>query len=329
MTSRSERRRDRAPTFRSFRSRNFRLFFAGQLTSNIGNWLTTIAATLFVLHLTDSAIAVGVLTACQFGPMLLFGLWAGVIVDRVDKRSLLVVTQVLAALQSTGLAILAFSGEPPLAAIYGVAVLGGFVASIDTTARRAFVVEMVDEDMVVNAVSLNSALMTTGRVIGPVVAGVLIALVGYGWCFTLDALSYIAPMTALLMMRTSELRRAPVLVRAKRQVRDGLRYVRATPDLWLPLVMTAVISTFTLNVQVVMPLLVTDTFSSTPTVFTIMFSVLSVGSLLGALWMARRATLRPQCSRRSSPSSESRRSPWPPRRRSASRSRSRSRWDSG
>jgi MFS family permease len=288
---RSGRRRERAPTVRSFSSRNFRLFFAGQVVSNTGNWLTTIAATLFVLHLTDSAIAVGVLTACQFAPMLLFGLWAGVIVDRVDKRSLLVVMQVLAALQSTALAVLAFSGEPPLAAIYGVAVLGGFVASIDTTGRRAFVVEMVDEDMVVNAVSLNSALMTTGRVIGPVVAGVLIALVGYGWCFTLDALSYVGPVIALLMMRASELRRAPVLVRAKRQIRDGLHYVRATPDLWLPLVMTAVISTFTLNVQVVMPLLVTDTFSSTPTVFTVMFSVLSVGSLLGALWMARRATL--------------------------------------
>jgi MFS family permease len=288
---RSNRRHERAPTFRSFASRNFRLFFGGQLVSAIGSWLTTIAATLFVLHLTDSGIAVGVLTACQFGPMLLFGLWAGVIVDRVDKRKLLVVTQLVAALQSAALAVLAFSGDPPLLAIYGVALVGGFVVSIDTTARRAFVVEMVDEDMVINAVSLNSAIMTSARVIGPVVAGILIALVGYGWCFALDALSYIGPTVALLMMRTSELRRAPVLVRAKRQIRDGLHYVRAKPDLWLPMVMTAIISTFTLNFQVVMPLLVTDTFSSTPTVFTIMFSVLSVGSLLGALWMARRATL--------------------------------------
>jgi MFS family permease len=177
---RSGTRPQRAPTFRSFSSRNFRLFFAGQLLSTIGNWLTTIAATLFVLHLTDSAIAVGVLTACQFAPMLLFGLWAGVVVDRVDKRKLLVVTQVVAACQSAAFAFLAFSGDPPLAAIYGIALVGGFVVSIDTTARRAFVVEMVDEDMVVNAVSLNSALMTSGRVIGPVVAGVLIALVGYG-----------------------------------------------------------------------------------------------------------------------------------------------------
>jgi MFS family permease len=288
---RARRRREPAPTFRSFASRNFRLFFVGQLVSAIGNWLTTIAATLFVLHLTHSGIAVGLLTAFQFGPMLLFGLWAGVIVDRVDKRSLLVVTQLIAACQSAALAVLAFSGSPPVAAIYGVAIVGGFVVSIDTTARRAFVVEMVDEDMVINAVSLTSALMTIARVVGPVFAGVLIALVGYGWCFTLDALSYIAPTVALLMMRASELRRAPVLVRAKRQIRDALDYVRATPDLWLPIVMTAIISTFTLNFQVVMPLLVTETFDSTPTVFTIMFSVLSIGSLLGALWMARRATV--------------------------------------
>jgi len=288
---RTGRRREPAPTFRSFASRNFRLFFLGQLVSAVGNWLTTIAATLFVLHLTHSGIAVGLLTAFQFGPMLLFGLWASLIVDRVDKRSLLVVTQLIAACQSAALAVLAFSGSPPVAAIYGVALLGGFVVSIDATARRAFVVEMVDEDMVINAVSLNSALMTSARVVGPVFAGVLIALVGYGWCFTLDALSYIAPTVALLMMRASELRRAPVLVRAKRQIRDALGYVRATPDLWLPIVMTAIIGTFTLNFQVVMPLLVTETFDSTPTVFTIMFSVLSIGSLLGALWMARRATL--------------------------------------
>ena len=277
--------------FRSFASRNFRLFFVGQLVSAIGNWLTTIAATLFVLHLTDSGIAVGLLTAFQFAPMLFFGLWAGVIVDRVDKRSLLLVTQLIAACQSVALGVLAFSGHPPVAAVYGVALIGGFVVSIDTTARRAFVVEMVDEDMVINAVSLNSAIMTGARVVGPVVAGILIAVVGYGWCFTLDALSYIGPTVALLMMRPSELRRAPVLVRAKHQVRDGLRYVRATPDLWLPIVMTAIISTFTFNFQVIMPLLVTDTFDSTPTVFTILFSVLSLGSLLGALWMARRASV--------------------------------------
>ncbi len=283
---------DRAPVFRSMVVRNFRLFFAGQLVSAIGNWLTTIAATLFVLHLTDSGVAIGVLTACQFGPMLVFGLWAGAVVDRLDKRKLLVTTQCIAAAQSALFAVLAFSGDPPLGAIYAVALIGGFVVAIDTTARRAFVVELVDEDLVANAVSLNSALMTSARVVGPVVAGVLITTVGYAWCFALDALSYIGPVIALLMMRASEIRRAPVIARGKGQIRDALRYVRSLPQLWLPLVMTAVISTFTFNFQVVLPLLVTRTFSSTDTVFTLLFSVLSVGSFLGALWMARHTTLR-------------------------------------
>lgn len=278
--------------FRSLATRNFRLFFGGQLVSAIGNWLTTIAATLFVLHLTDSGLAIGVLAACQFGPLLVFGLWAGAMVDRLDKRKLLLVTQVIAAAQSAAYAVLAFAGSPPLGAIYAVALIGGFVVAIDTTARRAFVVELVDEEHVANAVSLNSAMMTSSRVFGPVIAGVLITTVGYAWCFTLDALSYIGPMIALLAMRTSEIRRAPVVARAKGQIRDAFRYVGGLPQLWLPIVLTAVISTFTLNFQVVMPLLVTRTFDGTDTAFTFLFSVLSVGSVLGALWMARHTTLR-------------------------------------
>lgn len=292
VTSRRRHRTDRAPAFRSFSSRNFRLFFTGQLISQIGNWLTTIATTLFVLHLTGSGIAIGVLTACQFAPMLIFGLWAGVLIDRADKRKLLLGTQVVAALQSLALAALAFTGDPPLAAIYGVALIGGFVLAIDTTARRAFVVELVDEDLVTNAVSLNSALATSARVVGPVVAGALVVLFGYGWCFTIDALSYIGPMVALSLMRGSDIRRSPVLVRMKHQARDGWRYVRTLPELWLPLAMTAVIGTFTFNYQVVMPLFIKHTFSSTDTMFTVMFSVLSIGSFLGAMWMARRTTLR-------------------------------------
>ena len=282
---------DRAPMFRSLSVRNFRLFFGGQLVSAIGNWLTTIAATLFVLHLTDSGFAIGVLTACQFGPLLVFGLWAGAVVDRIDKRKLLLLTQVIAAAQSAAYAVLAFAGSPPLGAIYAVALVGGFVVAIDTTARRAFVVELVDEEHVANAVSLNSAMMTSSRVFGPVIAGVLISTVGYAWCFTLDALSYIGPMIALLLMRTSEIRRAPVVARAKGQIRDAFHYVGGLPNLWLPIAMTAIIGTFTLNFQVVFPILVTRTFDGTDTTFTVLFSVLSVGSVLGALWMARRTTL--------------------------------------
>jgi len=277
--------------FRSLATRNFRLFFVGQLVSAIGNWLTMIASTLFVLHLTDRGIAVGALTACQFGPLLLFGLWAGAIIDRVDKRRLLLVTQIVAALQSAALAALAFHGDPPLAAVYAVTLVGGCILAIDSTARRAFVVELVDEDLVTNAVSLNSAIMTSARVVGPVLAGLLVSLVGYGWCFTLDALSYVGPTVAMLLMRPAEIRRAPMVLRAKGQVRAALRYVGRVPELWLPMVMTAVIGTLTLNFQVMMPLLVKKTFASTDSVFTLLFSVLSVGSLLGSLWIARRTIL--------------------------------------
>ena len=142
---------------------------------------------------------------------------------------------------------------------------------------------MVPEDHVQNAVSLNTAVMTTARVIGPALAGLLIHVAGYGWCFTLDGISYLAVLAGLWMMRTSELRPSPVAERAKGQVREGLRYARRVPELWVPLVMMAVIGTLAYNFQVVMPLLVERTFGGNEATFTLLFSVLSIGSLVGAL----------------------------------------------
>jgi MFS family permease len=275
-------------TFRSMRTRNFRLFFGGQLISQIGNWLTMVAQALLVLDLTGNGFAVGVLTACQFAPVLVLGAWAGLIADRSDKRRLLVIVQGFAMAQSFALAALAFSGDPPVLAIFAVAFAGGVATAFDNPARRAFVVEMVSEVDVPNAVSLNSALMTGARVVGPALAGLLVTTVGYGWCFTVDGLSYIAVIAGLLMMRPAELRPAEPAPRSRRQVRDGLRYVRHSPELWIPLVMTALIGTFAYNFQVVMPLFVTRTFDSSEAMFTVLLSVVSVGSLIGALAMARR-----------------------------------------
>jgi MFS family permease len=288
------RRRLRAvahETFRSFGSRNFRLFFFGQGISQVGNWLTLIAQVLLVMELTDSAVAVGVLTACQFLPVLLMGAWTGLVADRSDKRKLLVVVQAFAMAQSFALAALAFMDQPPLAAIYVVAAAGGVALAFDNPARRAFVVEMVPLEHVNNAVSLNSALMTSSRVIGPALAGLLIATVGFGWAFLVDGLSYVAVIAALVMMRTAELRPSPVAVRAKRQVRAGLRYVRGVPELWIPLVMMAVVGTFAFNFQVVFPFLVERTFGGSDEMFTVLFSVISLGSLAGALHTARRTTV--------------------------------------
>src|SRR4051812_48682022 len=206
-------------TFRSLHSRNFRLFFGGQLISQVGNWLTLVAQTLLVYHLTHSGVALGALAAAQFGPVLLIGPWAGLIADRSDKRKLLLTVQSIAMAQSFVLAALAFSGNPPVLAIYAVALIGGITIAFDNPARRAFVVEMVPEEDINNAVSLNSALMTSSRVIGPAIAGLLVATVGFGWCFLLDGVSYLAVLAGLWMMRTEELHRGPVTKKARRQVR--------------------------------------------------------------------------------------------------------------
>ena len=278
-------------TFRSLHIRNFRLFFVGQGISQIGNWLTLVAQSLLVLKLTDDGVAVGVLTACQFAPVLLLGAWAGLIADRSDKRRLLLVVQVFAMAQSFAMAALAFMGNPPVIGIYVVALFGGVAFAFDNPTRRAFVVEMVPDDMVHNAVSLNSAMMTSARVFGPALAGLLITTVGYGWCFTVDGFSYIAAIIALWLIRPAELRLVPVAKRAAGQVRAGLRYVRQVPELMIPLVMAAVIGTFTFNFQVVFPLMVTRTFDATEAAFTVLFSVISIGSLGGALYSARRRTI--------------------------------------
>jgi MFS family permease len=275
-------------TFRSLEFRNFRLFFTGQLISQVGNWLTLVAQTLLVLKLTDSGIALGGLAAAQFGPVLLLGPWAGLIADRSDKRKLLLTVQTIAMGQSFVLAALAFSGHPPVLAVYAVALVGGVTIAFDNPARRSFVVEMVPEDAVANAVGLNSALMTSSRVVGPALAGLLVVTAGFGWAFLLDGISYTAVLAGLWMMRTEELRRAPVTLRARGQVREGLRYARSVPELWLPLAMMALVGTLSYNFQTVFPLFITRDLHGSGATFTLLFSVVSVGALVGALATARR-----------------------------------------
>lgn len=277
-------------TFASLRIRNFRLFFSGQIVSQTGTWLSMVAQTLLVLHLTDSGVALGFLAAAQFGPVLLLGAWAGVVADRSDKRKLLLIVQSLAMVQSFAMGALAFMGSPPIAAIYAVAFAGGILTAFDNPTRRSFVVEMVPRSHINNAVSLNSALMTGSRVIGPALAGVLVMTVGFGWTFVVDGLSYTAVLLGLALMRRSELHPSPVLERAKGQVREGLRYARSVPQLWMPLVMMAVIGTLAFNFQVVVPLFVTKDLGGSDQTFTLLFSVLSLGSLVGALVVARRTT---------------------------------------
>lgn len=275
-------------TFRSLRVRNFRLFFVGQLISQIGNWLTMIALTLLVLHATKSGVAVGALVACQYGPILLLGAYGGLIADRSDKRVLLIITQSLQMVQSFTLAALAFMDHPPLIAFYVTAVFGGVFLAFDNPARRSFVAEMVPPEQMSNAVTLNTALMTSSRIFGPALAGVLVVTAGYAWTFVIDALSYIAVIGGYLLMRTGELFPVPKSARAKGQVREGLRYVRTVRDLYVPMVMVTIIGVFTFNFSVTLPLFVEHTLHGSDGTYTIVYAVLSVGSLAAALKAAHR-----------------------------------------
>ena len=282
----------RAPSmFSSLASRNFRLFFIGQLVSQVGNWVTLVASTLLVLHLTHNGLAVGLLGAAQFLPVLVIGPFAGLIADRSDKRRLLVFTQTLALFQSLALAAIAFMPHPSVPGIYAVAFVGGIITAFDNPPRRAFVVEMVPERDVNNAVSLNSAMMTGARVFGPALAGLLVTTVGYGWAFAVDAVSYLAVIAGLVAMRSAELRPSPVPPRGPGQVREGMRYVRATPELRLVVIVMAIVGTFAFNFSTVIPLFVTRTLHGSDAEFTILFSVISVGSVTGALVMARRSVV--------------------------------------
>ncbi|HWJ62625.1 MAG TPA: MFS transporter, partial [Acidimicrobiales bacterium] len=230
----------------------------------------------------------------QFGPMLLLGAWAGAVADRADKRKMLTILQAAAMAQSIALGIVVLSGAATVPAIYALAAVQGVITAFDNPVRRAFVVEMVTPEDLPNAVSLNSAVMTGSRVFGPAIAGVLVLTVGYGWPFIIDGFSYLAVIGSLLMMRSDELFRSPPMPHRKGQVREGLNYIRSEPNLLVPLIMMALIGTFAFNFQVTVPLLVEGPLSGGTGTFTLLFSVLSLGSLIGALATARRSTVTPQ-----------------------------------
>ncbi len=291
------RRRLRRVTGRTFRSmsvRNFRLYFVGQLVSATGTWMQAIAQMWLVLRLTDSGVALGVTTALQFTPMLIAGAWGGVVADRVDRRRLLLATQVGSALLALVLGVVTAAGVVELWMIYGLAFLLGVIAALDNPARRAFVVEMVGTEHVANAAGLSSALFTAARIFGPALAGVIIAVAGASWCFFANAASYLAAITAFLLMRRDEFFPAERVSRGPGQLREGFRYAWSTPAVRIPLLMTAVIGTLAFNSQVVLALLARRTFGGDAGTYGALYAVLSVGAVIGALVAAheRRASQR-------------------------------------
>ena len=277
-----------AETFRSLRQRNFRLFFVGQVISQAGTWVQSVALVWLVLTLTHSGVALGVTTALQFLPVLLLGPWGGLAADRFDNRRLLIVSQTLAGLQALTMGALVLAGAISLPLIYALTLVFGFITALDNPVRRSFVVELVETADVPNAVGLNSALMTGSRVIGPALAGVLIAGVGVGWCFVVNALSYVAVLIALARMDPAGFRRPERGSRVRGQLRQGFAYIWRTPQLRLPILLVAVIGTFAFNYPVLLPLLAERTLHGNASTFTLLYSTMSVGSLAGALVVARR-----------------------------------------
>ncbi|MDX2295768.1 MULTISPECIES: MFS transporter [Streptomyces] len=288
------RGRERAPrgTFSSLSIRNYRLFFTGAIVSNTGTWMARITQDWLVLSLTGSAAAVGITTALQFLPMLLFGLYGGVVADRYPKRRLLLISQAALGLCGLALAALTLSGQVQVWHVYLIAFLLGMVTVVDNPARQSFVSEMVGPDRLRNAVSLNSANFQSARLVGPAVAGVLIAGVGSGWAFLINGLSFLAPLTALWLMRPSELHKVERAPRGKGQLREGLRYVAGRPDLIWPIVLVGFVGTFGFNFPIWLTAFSGEVFHVGAGSYGLLNTLMAAGSLAGALLAARRGSTR-------------------------------------
>ena len=277
-------------TFRAIAVRNYRLYFTGQVISVSGTWMQTVAqAYLILFPLHGTGVDVAIATSLQFLPLLVFGPFGGLIADRVDKRKVLYATQGAAGLLALVLGVSVATHSVTLLEVYLLAAGLGFVNLFDNPARQSFVSEMVGLELLPNAVSLNSVLINSARVIGPAIGGLLIITLGVGTCFFLNAASYGAVIVALSMMRASELYRRPGVARAKGQVREGLRYVWATADLKVPLLSMAIVGVFAFNFTVTLPLLAKFTFHGGAGLYSWFMVAMGAGAVVGGLVTAFRS----------------------------------------
>ena len=277
-------------TFASLRRhRNYRLFFTGQLISVSGTWMQNIGLAWLVVELTHSPIAVGALAFCRFIPFTVFGLFAGVLADRIDNRRLVIATQATSMALSAVLATLVLTGTATLWMVYVLAVLSSCAIVFDAPGRQALTFQMVGRQELPNAVALNASLFNGSRVIGPALAGVIIAAWGVGACFAINTISFLAVLTSLLLMREAELvpvERVGEPPKVFRGIREGLGYVRRSPQMRLVLAVVTVVSTVGFNFHVILPLLASETLESGPEVFGILSACFGAGALLGALLSA-------------------------------------------
>jgi MFS family permease len=285
---------------RAFVHRNYRLFFGGQLVSLIGTWMMTVAQSWLVLQLTGDPLILGVVSAAQFLPVMLLGLFGGLIADALPKRRTLVTTQTAKMAISFTMFALVASGLVEVWQVILLALLAGFTNVFDMPTRQAFSVEMVGREDVANAVALNSAMFNGARIVGPAVAGLVIGAFGLPIAFLIDALSFVAVIGALLAMRESELRVPPTMSRPTTPgevvagVREGLRYVRVTPLVLLAVAGVGLVATFGMNFPVIIPVLAQDILHSGASGYGFLMAASGIGSLTAALAIAFSGRIRPE-----------------------------------
>jgi MFS family permease len=277
---------------RALRHRNFRLFFGGQSISLIGTWITRIATSWLVYRLTGSELLLGVVGFCGQIPLLILAPIAGVLVDRWDRHRILVITQILSALQSAALAVLALMNVITVAEIIVLQIVQGVINSFDTPARQAFVVDMVsDREDLPNAIALNSSMVNASRIIGPSIGGILIATVGEGWCFGADAISYVAVIISLLMMQLTPSRKAEIDTHMLEELRTGWTYVAGFAPVRALLLIVALVGVMGMPYATLMPVIASKVLHGGPHTLGILMTTSGIGALAGTLYLASRHTV--------------------------------------
>ena len=276
---------DRQPrgAFAALSSRSYRIYIGGQSLANMGSWMQSIAQDWLVFSLTHSSTAVGVTMALQFLPMLLLGLHAGALADRLPKRRILLITQTLNGITTAALAVITITGAVHPSYVYGFALASGVVFAFDSPARQAFVTEVVSEDRLRAAISLNAAVFQATRLIGPAIASVLIATAGTGWVFAVNAACYLGPTIGLLLLRPADLQPALAVGKAQSTVGTAVRYLRGRPDVLWTIFLVGVLGTFGLNFPIVLTAMAKSTFGGNASTYGLFNIVLGLGSAAGAV----------------------------------------------
>ena len=278
---------------RALRSRNFRLFVSGQSISLVGTWITRIATSWLVYRLTGSALLLGIVGFCGQIPTLVLAPFAGVLIDRWNRHRVLVLTQVLSLVQSAALAVLTLSGRITVLDVLLLQVAQGIINAFDTPARQAFVVEMVDDRAdLPNAIALNSSMVNASRILGPSIGGIIIAAVGEGWCFAIDAVSYLAVLASLLLMRVTARALPPRDTRMREELRTGLAYVWGFLPVRWSLMLLSLISIMGMPYTVLMPVISATVLHGGPHTLGFLMTASGAGALVGALYLAQRPSVR-------------------------------------